>query len=82
MPKDFSFNNDDRFKKVVTAKKASRGLPALLIKWRVVQNEQQANTVLILFIFIAVCAILYINMSTFSSAPLIPEDPSLTTDSN
>lgn len=55
-------------------KKPKKGLALKLIDWGIVQNMQQANMALLVFIVIAFILIIIINIRTFSSPTTIPVD--------
>ncbi|MES2967021.1 MAG: hypothetical protein V4668_04500 [Patescibacteria group bacterium] len=48
-------------------KKTGTGIIGLVIKSGLVKTEKQANALLILFIIIGMCGIVYLNLQTFSS---------------
>ena len=66
MDKDFKLI-DDQNSIPVRKKKTSTGITGLVIKSGLVKTESQANLVLILFIVIGLCGIVYLNLQTFSN---------------
>ncbi len=46
-------------------KAGSTGIIGLLIRNKIVKNEQQANFVLLTFIVVGICLIIYINLKNF-----------------
>lgn len=66
MAKDFKLNEESNLP-TARKNKTSTGIIGLVIKSGIVKTEGQANALLILFIIIGLCAIVYLNLQTFSS---------------
>lgn len=64
MPHDFQINDEDTLINN-RQKKAPGGIVGWLMKSKIISTPGQANAVLVLFVIVGLCAIVYINLRTF-----------------